>query len=162
MLRLTAFVYIEYSIDYVDTLNWSYSDKKSHFYDSHTVMGFRDSVGSPWNFYELNEVFIGLGSRSLKAAEDMHSAIFLDKKYLQDSAFIAINEISGGHKLLAIQYCPCEEDFFYKSPLWEKGSRFPGHYLFETYQNTTAESPRPLRPWFNIEYPDSLTKQLYR
>ena len=159
-LKMTAFLYIEYNVGYVDTMNVKFRDVKSHFFDSHTLMGYRDSSDKPWKLFELNEVFSGSLSRSLKQAVMLQESKMLNRKYLTDTAFIAVyNKFDKANTTYkAVKYLPCESLFWTESPLWQKGNRIKGYYPFETHMNATPFSKMPLIDIFNIHYPDSINK----
>ena len=159
-LKMTAFLYIEYSMGYVDTINIKFRDVKSHFFNSYTLMGYRDSLNKPWKLFELNAGFEGVMSRSLKQAEIFHESKMLNRKYLTDTAFIGVyNEADKANTIYKpIKYLPCETLFWTESPLWQKGNRVKGYYPFETYMNATPLSRKPLRDVFNINYPDSILR----
>ena len=141
-LKLTAFVFIEYSTDYIDTLYEKIKDTKTHLFDSHTVMGYRDSINQPWRLFELDEIFMGIRGGSLKSAADYHASVFLNKKEMEERTSVKY-------------YLPCEDKFWTELPLWKKGHRIPGYYDFETYMNATPVN-KNLRPVNKIDYPDSL------
>lgn len=157
-LKLTAFVFVEYSTAYIDTVYEKIKDMKSNLFDSHTVMGYRDSVNQPWKLFELGELFVGLRGSSLKNAEDYHTSIFLNRKEMEERKIAVYDEKSGlNTKYEPVRYLPCEDKFWTQSPLWKKGNRVPGYYVFETYMNATPLK-RDLRPIFVITYPDSLLR----
>jgi hypothetical protein len=146
-LKLTAFVFVEYSSDYIDTAYEKLKNPNGHLFDSHTAMGYRDSINHPWKFFELDEIFIGLRSNSLASAENFHKSVFLNRNDME--------------KRTSVKYfLPCESKFWTELPLWKKGHRVSGFYDFETYMNAT-DLNKELRPIFNIRYPDSLLK-LYK
>lgn len=160
-LKLTAFVFVEYSTAYIDTIYEKIKDMNSNLFDSHTVMGYRNSENQPWKLFELDEIFIGLKSGSLKSAKDFHASIFLNRKEMEERMISVYDEKSGlNTKYDPVKYLPCEDDYWTLSPLWNKGNRVPGYYAFETYKNATPLK-RNLRPIFDITYPDSLLR-LYR
>ena len=155
-LKLTAFVFIEYSTDYIDTLYERVSDLKSHFFDSHTVMGYRDSLNQSWKLFELQELFVGLRGISLKSSKDVHENIFLNKREMAARKISIYDDKTGlNTKYEPVKYVPCEDEYWTQSPLWKKGNRVPGYYIFETFMNATPLK-KDLRPVFKINYPDSL------
>lgn len=141
-LKITAFVFVEYSTDYIDTLYEKIKDMKAHLFDSHTAMGYRDSINQPWKLFELNAIFMGIRGGSLKSAAEYHASIFLNRKEMEERTSVKY-------------YLPCEELFWTSSPLWKIGERVPGYYNFETYMNATPIN-KNLRPVCKIDYPDSL------
>ena len=143
-LKLTAFVFVEYSADYIDTAYEKLKDPNGHLFDSHTAMGYRDSTNQPWKLYELGDIFIGTRGGSLKSAENYHASVFLNRKGMEE-------------RTADKYYLPCEKEFWTELPLWKKGHRVQGFYDFETYMNATALN-KNLRPVFVIQYPDSLLK----
>ena len=160
-LKLTAFVFVEYSSDYVDTLYEKVNNSNAHFFDSHVAMGYRDSANQVWKLFELGEIFIGLRSETLKKAEDFQANIFLNEQEMRNRQ-VAIYDAKTGlnTKYESVKYLPCEDSFWTHSPLWKKGDRVLGYYIFETFMNATPLK-KDLRPVCNIIYPDSLLK-LYR
>lgn len=141
-LKITAFVFVEYTTDYIDTLYEKVKDMNAHLFDSHTAMGYRDSINKPWRLFELGEIFMGIRGGSLKSAGDYHASIFL-------------NRIEMEKRTATKYYLPCEEQFWTSPPLWKIGDRVPGYYNFETYMNATPLN-KDLRPVFKIDYPDSI------
>lgn len=141
-LKLTAFIFIEYSTDYIDTIYEKVKDMDAHLFDSHTAMGYRDSINQPWKLFELGEIFMGIRGGSLKSAEDFHASIFLNRKEMEKRTSVRY-------------YLPCEGAFWTSQPFWKIGDRVPGYYNFETYMNATPLI-KDLRPVCNIDYPDSL------
>jgi hypothetical protein len=157
-LKLTAFVFIEYSTDYIDTLFEKIKEMKSHLFDSYTVMGYRDSLNQFWKLFELEEIFMGIRGNSLMSAKEYHASIFLNKKEMGERSIAIYDEKTGlNTKYEPVKYLPCENDFWTKSPLWKKGIRVPGYYIFETYQNATPLK-MDIRPVWKINYSDSLIK----
>lgn len=141
-LKLTAFIFVEYSTDYIDTLYEKVNDMNAHLFDSHTAMGYRDSINMPWKLFEFGEIFMGIRGGSLKSAENFHASIFLNRKEMEQRTSVKY-------------YLPCEKEFWTSPPLWKKGERIPDYYNFETYMNATPKK-KDLRPVCNINYPDSL------
>ena len=160
-LKLTAFVFVEYSTDYIDTVYEKVKNMNAHLFDSHTIMGYRDSLNELWKLFELDEIFKGIRGNSLVTAEKFHSNIFLNKKEMENRTISVYDEKSGlNTRYEPIKYLPCENNFWTLSPLWVKGNRVNGYYAFETYMNATPLK-KEIRPFYKIEYPDSLLK-LYK
>ncbi|AXY74706.1 hypothetical protein D3H65_12245 [Paraflavitalea soli] len=141
-LKLTAFIYVEYSTDYIDTVYEKINDMNAHLYDSHTVMGYRTSLNKPWTLFELGEIFMGIRGGGLKSAEEFHTSVFLNRKEMEK-------------RTNKKYYLPCEEPFWTSQPFWKIGERIPGYYNFETAMNATPLN-KDLRPVCKINYPDSL------
>jgi hypothetical protein len=141
-LKLTAFVFVEYSTDYIDTLYEKVKDMNAHLFDSHTAMGYRDSINKPWKLFEFGEIFMGIRGGSLKSAENFHASIFLNRKEMEERTSVKY-------------YLPCEEAFWTSKYFWKIGERVPGYYNFETAMNATPMN-KDLRPVCKIDYPDSL------
>jgi hypothetical protein len=156
-LKLTAFVFVEYSTDYIDTLYEKVKDMNAHLFDSHTAMGYRDSINKPWKLFELGEIFMGIRSENLKSAENFHASTFLNKKAMESRQIALYDEKTGlNTRYESIKYyLPCEAKFWTELPLWKKGNRIPGYYDFETAMNATPLN-KDLRPVCKINYPDSL------
>lgn len=147
-LKLTAFVYVEYSTDYIDTMYEKVKDAKAHLFDSHTVMGYRDSLNQIWKLFELDEIaMIGLRGGTLSSAKTFHLSSFFNRKEMEERT-------SGKF------FLPCENEFWTNPPFWKKSERVEGYYNFETYMNATPLN-KNIRPYCKVTYPDSLLK-LYR
>jgi len=157
LLKLRAFIYIEYKFGYFDTLEYKYTDKKSNFFDSYTLNGYRYALNKPWKLFEAEE-YVLFGSRSLKAAEATYEGNLLNEDYLNERDFIGVyNESDRLNTLFEpVKYLPCDPKFWVESPIWKKGNRVPGYYSFETNMNATPFSIEPLRPICKITYPDSI------
>lgn len=154
--KLTGFVYVEYSTNYIDTNFEKISDTLKSLFDSHTIMGYRDPINKIWRLYALEEIFIGLRSPTLEDAQNFHKNILLNKNEMTKRKVAVYDEKSGlNTRYEAVNYIPCEQYFWTESPLWKKGERVPGYYIFETYMNATP-SQKNLRPFCKIDYPDSL------
>jgi hypothetical protein len=155
-LKLTAFIVVEYSTDYIDTRFEKVVDMNTHLFDSHTAMGYRDSLNQPWKLFELGEIFIGIRSENLKSAKDYHASVFLNGQDMRNRSIAIYDEKTGlNTKYEPVKYLPCENEFWTKSPLWKMGERVEGYYIFETFMNATPLN-KELRPVCKIDYPDSL------
>lgn len=160
-LKLTAFVFVEYSTDYIDTVYEKVKNINAHLFDSHTIMGYRDSLNELWKLFELQEIFIGTRGISLTSAKKFHSNIFLNKREMGSRTIGVYDEKTGlNTKYEPVKYLPCEANFWTLSPLWIKGNRVLGYYSFETYMNATPLK-KDIRTICKIDYPDSLLK-LYK
>lgn len=152
-LKLTAFIYVEYNKVYTDSTGSKKSKKENIFFDSHTVMGYRDSLNQSWKLFALNEIFLGLRGNSLRNAENYHRNIFFSKEEMNKRKIGVYDTLTGlNTKYESIKYLPCEDGFWTKSPLWKKGNRVPNYYSFETFMNSTPLN-KTIRPYFKINHP---------
>jgi hypothetical protein len=154
-LKLTAFVYVGYNADKGYGADSIYP-KGTVLFDSHTVMGIRNSKKDLWRLFELDEIFIGLRGDSLASAIRFHESIFLSKQQMAERSVGVFDAKTGlNTKGAPVEYIPCEDGFWTKSPLWRKGDRMPGYYLFETYMNASPLK-KELRPTRTVSYQDSV------
>lgn len=151
-LKLTAFVYIQYHKNTFEADTFVTKSSRDTFFDSHTIMGYRGAIDQDWKLFALNEVFIGQKGHSLVAAENYHKSIFLDREEMRKRKISEFDPLTGQNtKYSAINFLPCEDSFWTHSPLWRRGNRVPGYYVFETFMNSTPNN-RLIRPSVDVNY----------
>jgi hypothetical protein len=154
-LKLMAFVYMETIVDSSGIAQPGADEHADTVFDSYTIAGYRDHPGQIWKLCEFNEVFQGRGSPTLESAVRFHESYFLCKKRMAEVSVGVYLPGKKKWKTDIIEYTPCEPGFWTKSPLWQKGYRVPGYYIFETYMNATVENPSLIEEK-RVVYPDSI------
>jgi hypothetical protein len=110
-----------------------------------------------WKIFDLDEIFKGKYSQSLNDAKRLLENVYLNKERLGKMS-VGVYDPNDVNAIRRIEFLPCEKKFWSETPIWTKGIRVPGYFLFETYMNATPMN-KQIRPVIKLEYPISLRER---
>lgn len=118
------------------------------------VAGYRSDTSQPWKLYYLP--MISTTTESYEETSFRLRAYFLDQ--IKEHELSVIFE-DGSTGAIPMQYSVADPDFW-KGPVWTKGNRIPGRYMFEATQSGNRNKPPfiGISP-FEAEYPEWLLEQ---
>lgn len=119
-------------------------------YTGRGVAGYRSDTSQPWKLYYLP--LISTSTENYEETSFRLRAYFLDQ--IKRHEFSVVLEDST-NATVPMRYSVADPDFW-EGPLWTKGNRIPGRYLFETRPTGTIGFPFKNISPFKAEYPEWL------
>lgn len=153
--RLKFFAFL---IQHAPESNTVYSNKPEYFFSEYTLIGYRTKKDEIWKIY--SDYYKSVLNSYNDNRNTFRKYYFGDGKFKYDSDYYWDSSIQDRISI-PFKYNLDDLKFWDSSIVWQKGSRIPGYYGFETTGNVKPGEENAIKNLPNFQYSDSLLK-LYK
>lgn len=123
-------------------------------YTGRGLAGYRENISQPWKLYYLP--MMSTTTNSYEETSLSLRAYFLDQVKKHE---LSVMLEDGTTATIPMRYS-VDDPHFWEGPVWTKGNRIPGRYMFEATQSGTRNKPPFIETSpFDAEYPEWLLEQ---